>query len=359
MPTVTDLETALYGIPNEESLDDATQSFDELELVVVRLSTTDSKGLGFTYTIGEGGRAIKTFVDDTLRPILLDGPASPRPARANLRGGTTFVGREGISELGISAVDIALWDALGRRTATPLYALIGGTNTTIPAYQTHGGWLQYDTQTLVANAEDAANRGFAGFKMKVGGGHSEDAARVRAVREALPAAMDLMLDANCTYNIPEARRLASHLDVPVDWLEEPLEKGDYSGYADLREQIEIPIAVGENFYNPLQFHQVVGLSAADILQPDVCRVGGISAWLQVAELAEAAGLPVSPHYIEPLHLHLATAFENIPYIEHHSTVLDGVLEHPPELTDGEFRPTDDPGHGMRFSGLEQYRKPDR
>lgn len=359
MPTVTGIETMLYGIPNEESLDDATQSFDELELVVVTLSTPESDGLGFTYTIGEGGAAIKSFIDTTLEPILIGGPASPRAARANLRAGTTFVGREGISELGIAAIDIALWDALGRRTKTPMYALIGGTDSNIPAYQTHGGWLQYDTPTLVENTETAADRGFAGFKMKVGRGHSEDASRVRAVREALPTEMDLMLDANCAYSVADAIRLTRHLEVPVDWLEEPLDKGDYAGHARLRQQIDIPIALGENLYNAVQFHQVMAADGADILQPDVCRVGGITPWLQVANMAAAAGLPVSPHYVEPLHIHLATAFENVPYIEHHSTVLDSVLKDPPGLIDGTFQPADDPGHGIRFSELAQYRKSNR
>lgn len=356
MTEVTDINTTLYGVPNEESLDDATQSFDELELVIVTIETTDTAGLGFTYTIGEGGHAIKGFIDHTLRPVVIGAPASPRAARARLRAATTFVGREGISELAIAAIDIALWDALGRRRGAPLYELIGGEFQAVPAYQTHGGWLHYDTDTLVAQAQDAADRAFAGFKMKVGHGHAEDADRIRAVRKTLPEPMDLMLDANCAYSIAEARRLVRHLGVPVDWLEEPLDKGDYVGHADLRSRVDVPIAVGENLYNPLQFRQVVALDAADVLQPDVCRVGGITAWLEVADLAAAAGLPVAPHYIEPLHIHLATGFPNVPYVEHHSTVLDSVLSDPPRLTDGRFEPTDQPGHGMRFTDLDAYGK---
>ncbi len=177
-----------------------------------------------------------------------------------------------------------------------------------------------------------------------------------AVWESLPEDMALLLDANCAYSVPEARRLASHLDVPVGWLEEPLEKGDYAGHADLRDQIDIPIAVGENLYNESQFKQMVSGGAADVLQPDVCRVGGISAWLRVVELAAAWDLPVAPHYIEPLHSHLVMPFDHVPFIEHHSTVLDSVLADPPPLEDGAFRPKDEPGHGMAFSGLKQYRK---
>lgn len=359
MAHVTDLRCELYGIPNDESLDDATQSFDELELVVVEIETSAGvRGTGFTYTIGEGGEAVRTFTESVLAPALDGEPAAPRVSRNHLRAATTFVGREGLSELAISAIDIALWDALGKRLDAPLYELLGGTKRPIPAYLTDGGWLQYDERTLVANAESVGEKGFAGMKMKVGRSHTEDESRVRAVREALPSRIDLMLDGNCAYTLPEARRLASRLaDVPLAWFEEPLDKGDYRGHADLRARVAVPIALGENFYNETQFEQAMATRAADVVQPDVCRVGGISGWMAVAEAARSRNLPVVPHYVEPLHVHLACVFEHVPSIERHSTVLDSVLETPLEPQDGTFRPPDDPGHGIRFEGLDPHRKP--
>lgn len=240
--TVCAVETAHYGVPVEGALEDATQSFDELELVVVDVETTDGeRGVGFTYTIGEGGSAVAEFVDTTLRPVVDGGPAAPRAARDRLRAATTFVGREGISEFGVAAVDIALWDALGRRFGAPLYEVLGGTRAPVPAYETNGGWLQFDVDTLVENAERAAEEGFAGMKMKVGRSHAEDARRVRAVREVLPDGMDLMVDANCSYTVSEAQRFLRHLpDTPLAWLE---------------------------------VKQVLAHGGADVLQPDVCRVG--------------------------------------------------------------------------------------
>ena len=358
MPVVTDLRTGLYGVPNEEPLDDATQSFDELELIVVEVACDDgSEGLGFTYTIGEGGSAVLEFVRTTLEPLVVGESAAPRAATDRMRAGTTFVGRAGVSELAIAAVDIALWDALGRRAGEPLYALLGGERREIPAYETNGGWLGFDEDRLVENAREAAEAGFVGMKMKVGRGHAEDARRIRAVREALPESMDLMVDANCAYTVAEARRFCRHVDVPLDWLEEPLSKDDYAGHADLRSRVDVPIALGENAYGEREFAQAVRLDAADVLQPDVCRVGGVTAWVGVAELGRAAGLPVVPHYVEPLHVHLAAAFGNVPSIEHHSTVLDGVLESPPLPDGGRFLPPEDPGHGIRFAGLEGYEKP--
>lgn len=355
--TIRTAETDLYRVPNEQALEDATQSFDTLEIVSVTVESEDGlRGLGFTYTIGRGGAATKRFLDDELVPLLEGQPVAPRTVRSTLRGNTTFVGREGISEFAVAAVDIAVWDLLGKIAGLPLCELLGGARRAVPMYETDGGWLQYDADTLVENAKEIAEDGFAGMKMKVGSSVDRDVERVRAVRDALPADLDLMLDANCSYAVPEARDLAERLDdVAITWLEEPLPKGDYASYADLRERIDIPIATGENFYNETQFRQVIDRNAVDYLQPDVCRVGGISPWVNVAEQAAATGLALSPHYIEPLHAHLACAFDNVPYIEHHSTVLDELLADPVAVEDGETLPPDRPGHGMAFEGADAYR----
>ncbi|WP_331232960.1 mandelate racemase/muconate lactonizing enzyme family protein [Natronorarus salvus] len=356
MPRITDVRTGLYRLPNETALEDATQSFDGLELITVRLEDeTGAHGTGFTYTIGSGGRTIRTFLGDVCTPIVLEGSAAPRALRGRLAANTTFVGREGISELALSAIDVAAWDLLGNRLGAPLYELLGGERREVPVYETDGGWLHFDVETLVRNAEEAVEEGFSGFKMKVGRGHGEDEERVRAVNEVLPDGVDLLIDANCSYRVDGARRLARRLaDVDLGWFEEPLEKGDYAAYADLRRHVDVPIATGENLYNVTQFKGVVERGGADVLQPDVARVGGVTPWLAVAEVAEAWGLSLSPHYVEPVHVHLAVSSGNVPYVEHHSTVLDEVVRNPLTVRDGTFEPPAEPGHGIEFDGLDAY-----
>lgn len=357
MSTIRSIETGLYGIPTEESLEDATQSIDELELVTAIVETSEAvQGIGFTYTIGRGSSAIKKFLDDVLVPRLEGIPVAPRHVYDKLRSETTFIGREGVSEFAIAAVDMALWDAKGKETRQPLYDLLGGTQQHVPAYETNGGWIQFSEDQLRENARRVADEGFIGMKMKIGRGHTEDAARIRAVREELPESMDLFVDANCSFTVAEARRFVNALDVPIGWLEEPLQKGDYSAYADLRSKVDIPITLGENVYNTTQFKQALAQDAADFLQPDVSRVGGITPWVTVAETADLWNTPVAPHYVEPIHVHLVAPFDNVPFIEHHSTVLNEVVESPLELEDGGFVPPDEPGHGMIFDDLAQYAK---
>lgn len=354
--SIRTVDTSLYRVPNEQTLEDATQSFDVLEIVAITAeSDAGHRGLGFTYTIGRGGAAIKRFLDDELVPLLEGQPVAPRAVRSTLRGETTFTGREGISEFAIAAIDIAVWDLLGKHASLPLCELLGGTREPVTMYETDGGWLQYDADTLVENAREIASDGFAGMKMKVGSSVDRDIERVSAVGDALPAELDLMIDGNCSYSVPEARQLANRLDdVAITWFEEPLLKGNYAAYADLRCRVDVPIATGENFYNETQFRQVIDRNAVDYLQPDVCRVGGITPWMTVADQAATAGLPVSPHYIEPIHAHLACAADNVPYIEHHSTVLNEVLAEPVEVEEGRITPPNRPGHGMSFQDVEQY-----
>jgi L-alanine-DL-glutamate epimerase-like enolase superfamily enzyme len=357
MSNISTVDTGLYGIPNEIALEDATQTFGELELVTVSVETSEgARGVGFTYTIGRGGAAIKAFLDDVLRPQLDGAAVAPRQVYADLRSETTFVGREGISEFAIAAVDTALWDAKGKETGRPLYDLLGGAQRHVPVYETNGGWLQFSEDQLRENARRVSEEGFVGMKMKVGRGHAEDARRIRAVRKELPPDARLFVDANCSFTVAEARRFVNEVDVSLDWFEEPLQKGDYSGYADLQNKVDVPIALGENVYNATQFKQILAQDAADVLQPDVARVGGITPWLTVAETADLWNTPVSPHYVEPVHIHLVAPFDNVPYLEHHSTVLNEVVETPLELQDGGFVPPDASGHGVVFDRLEQYSK---
>lgn len=357
MHKIEDLSVEQYAVPVPDALDDATQTFDVLEVVVVKVTTEAAvQGLGFTYTIGEGGAAIASFVANVLEPVVIGRQLQPRSLYAAMRAATTFVGREGISELAISAVDIACWDGLARTQDLPLYALLGAGGESIPAYDTSRGWLQYDEDTLAANAEAVAAEGFAGMKMKVGRSVAEDVSRIRTVRAALPATCDLMLDANCGLTVQSTRRLCRALDdLDIAWLEEPLEKGDHAGYADVRDRVDVPLAAGENCYSPDQFGQLLAVDGIDVLQPDVCRVGGVTGWLQVAALAATRQLPIAPHYIEPIHAHLVQAAPTTLYLERHSSVLEELLSWDGILEDGTFTPGRSAGHGLALRDEQQYR----
>ena len=134
----------------------------------------------------------------------------------------------------------------------------------------------------------------------------------------------------------------------LSWLEEPLEPEDVDGHARLQAQTAIPIAAGETLMSPYEFRNYFAAGAIRVVQADVTRMGGITPWLRVAQMAEAAHLKLAPHFVQDLHVHLLCAIPNALILEY-LPWLDRLLESPLRLEGGVARPPQEPGHGVRFS----------
>ena len=261
--------------------------------------------------------------------------------------------------LAVAALDMALYDLRARRANLPLFAYLGGARDRIPAYNTDGGWLNHDLDALVDEARMLVEeQGFRAFKMKVGkASRSEDEQRIAAVRKAIGDDVRLMVDANMKWTSAEAIARAERFE-PYDvyWFEEPIEADDVAGHRRLAESTSIPIAVGESLYNRHAFASFLDQEAAAILQPDAGRCGGITEWMRIAQMAHAANLDVSPHFLMELHVHLACAVPNALFVEH-IPFLDRFVEEPLVPNDGFFEPPDRPGHGIALveAKVERYR----
>jgi L-alanine-DL-glutamate epimerase-like enolase superfamily enzyme len=220
----------------------------------------------------------------------------------------------------ISAIDIALWDLLGKMAGLPLYRLLGGWADTVPAYASGGYYRPGDPLDNIR--EEMASykaMGFTDYKMKVGGAPFEvDVARVRAAREAIGSSGRLALDANNAWRWPhEAIRFARAVESDdIWWLEEPLSPEDIAGHAEIARTLEMPVATGEIHATRWDFRDMITQQAADILQPDAGVLGGITEWLKVAHTAASFNLPVAPHWHANLHVHLAAAVHNCITVEY-------------------------------------------
>ncbi|MBR0665984.1 mandelate racemase/muconate lactonizing enzyme family protein [Roseomonas hellenica] len=211
-------------------------------------------------------------------------------ARFNPRGMT------GAFIAALSALDMTLWDLRGKALGQPVWRLIGGARSAVPAYATVG-LPRFSEAELVTACTGALARGMAGVKMLVGaGGRSlaEDAARVRAVRAAIGPAAALMLDANCSMSVADARRLCGMIaNCDITWFEEPVTGNDIEALAMLRRQVTIPIAAGQMVGSITWFRDALARGALDWVQPNAAFCGGISAMLRILALAEAHGVPVA------------------------------------------------------------------
>lgn len=310
----------LCDLPVETVRTDAMQAFIKQETVFVRLETADgSTGLGYTYTIGTGGRAVLEMLRGGMLEAVI-GEDSDRPESvwrtAYNSTRATMVGP--ITALALAAIDTAVWDSRGRRGGVPLWKLAGGSDSSVPIYDTEGGWLHLSADELVDQARATVARGLPGAKVKVGlpSAH-DDFARLHAVREAVGPDFHLMIDANQSLTSAEAiRRARLFEDLDIFWFEEPLPAEDVSGHELLARSTTIPVAVGESMYSVGHFKECLLRGAASVVQVDVARVGGITPWLKVAHLAEAFNVKVAPHFLMELHVSLACAIPNALYVEH-------------------------------------------
>ena len=349
---ITDVETKHFRLPLDHPMWDATHGeMTHFEVVMVIISTSENiQGIGYTYTIGHGGAAIRSLIELELKPIVLDSdPACIEQLWDTMWWKMHYIGRGGLVSFAISAVDIALWDLQGHVKQEPLWRLLGGYSGCARAYA--GGIdLQLSTHELIDQTRKNLEKGFRAIKMKVGRQHlHEDIDRVAAIREVIGTDIPLMADANMRWTVDTAIRAARQLrEFNLMWLEEPTIPDDYQGHCRIAREGGIPIATGENLHSIYEFRNMIVEGSVAFPEPDVSNIGGITNWMRVAKLAYAHNLQVTSHGVHELHLHLLAAIPNASYLEVHSFGLERFMHNPPALKEGVMKACDEPGHGVQF-----------
>jgi L-alanine-DL-glutamate epimerase-like enolase superfamily enzyme len=350
--------TRPIALPSEA---DRSNRLDHVFLLIVHVDTdAGHRGMGFAYTLQGGGRALKVLADDDLAPLLagedpLDHERLAQKVYWKLQG----IGRRGLVAQAYSAVDLALWDLKGKVASLPLYKLLGGARSSAPAYGSDTGWLWMSPEEIIEASRSYIDQGLMGIKVKVGGVSPEtDAERVTRIREALGEDIWLGVDANQRYDYATALSMGHFFEeeMGIDWFEEPISCENIEGHARLASKLEVPIALGETLYGVDEFRHYLALGAADILQPDITRLGGLTAWLKVAALAELYHRPLAPHLLPEVGVHLACGLPNVQAVEYMPWLFAAFTE-PPALVNGRLVPPERPGLGLdiRTDAIEKYR----
>jgi L-rhamnonate dehydratase len=235
---------------------------------------------------------------------------------------TLAFGRKGVALAAISAVDIALWDLLGKDAKQPVFRLLGGrTKDRIPVYASR--LYAMPIEELKAEAQKYKDEGYTMMKLRFGWGPLDGAAGmqrnvelVRAVREVIGDEIDLMTDAYMGWTLDYAKRMLPLLEpFHLRWLEEPVIPDDTRGYRELKSYGRIPIAGGEHEYTIFGFRELLEANALDYIQFDTNRVGGISQARRICALAESFQVPVVPHAGQMHNYHVVMASLNSPIAE--------------------------------------------
>jgi L-alanine-DL-glutamate epimerase and related enzymes of enolase superfamily len=279
--------------------------------------------------VGIGNAALapqvtKQTIDLYLKPLLIgQNPWDVEFLWQHMYRKTIAFGRKGIGTVAISAVDLALWDLLGKSTKQPVFRLLGGrTKPRIPVYASR--LYATDLNELAKEARLYKDSGFKAMKLRFGWGPVDGAAGmqrnvdlVRTVREAVGSEIDVMADAYMGWTLDYAKRMLPLLEpFHLRWLEEPVIPDDIHGYAELKSYGRVPIAGGEHEFTLSGFRDLLQARAVDYIQFDTNRVGGITQARKIAALAEAHAIPVIPHAGQMHNYHVVMASLNSPMAEY-------------------------------------------
>lgn len=268
------------------------------DAVLVRVDTEAGiSGWGEAHA-GRAPSVIAELLDSTLRPLVVGADARDiaglweRIYRVQLASHGTGAA----AALALSGLDMALWDLNARAAGQPLHALLGGEARDIPAYAGGISFGYGPLEDLLEETRRALAAGYRAVKLRVGQDVTLDLERVRAVRALAGPALEILVDANCSYSLPDARRArAAYAELGVGWLEEPFAAPDFRAYRALGKPGQVPLAAGENHYLRFDFERLADDGVVTVWQPDLSKCGGLSEALRIARLADEHGIRVHPH----------------------------------------------------------------
>lgn len=350
---------------------------DGYETTLVRIETDDGIVGWGEAKAPVAPRVTKAIVDDLLKPMLLG--ADPRNveviwetlyASMRLRGH-----HSGFLLEAMSGVDIALWDVIGKALDEPVWRLLGGAYrdrvmvyaSGVPATKAREGTEAH--ARMLDAAADIAKRGFLGLKMAIGSDPDTDVASVAAVRARVGPDMRIFTDAAGNYDVDTAIRVGRELETQrVGFLEAPLPHEHIDGYAAVAKALAVPIA-NDVITSRYQVLEYLKRSALDVVQPDVCRTGGITELKRIAVLTDAFGVAFTPHVSigSAVHfvasLHCAAAAPNLHQMEFwygQNPLGDDILAEPAlAVKDGHLTVPEGPGLGIEIdeAKVRRYQLP--
>jgi D-arabinonate dehydratase len=347
---ISDIRTHLLSVPYVDPPQTGFLRLENIDLLVVEVETDSGVvGTGHLHPLAGGMRTLEMCVQEMLKPLLIGQDTREVEALWQRMWESTFIqGRMGITVMAMSALDVALWDAVGRSENKPLWQLWGGQPDALPIYGS-GCFRGLGHDGMIEKAERFVGQGFKAIKMQVAHlfTHDEDVANVRDMRTTLGDGIEIMVDVNQGWSVEEAITVGRQLDeYGVTWLEEPVLANDFEGYHKIADAIRTPVVGGENHFTHHDLEPFFASGKIPILQPDLMR-GGYTELRVIADYAHRSGLKIAPHLFPELSTQLIASIPNPSWLEYMGWY-DHLWVEPILPENGMIAPGDRPGHGMDF-----------
>lgn len=347
---ITDLRCVQVELPLANPIRTAIHDVRSVGCVLVTLDTDEGlSGEAYNFTMNAVRLDVLQAMIKSFTPHIVGrDPRDVEDIWDRLWRDINFFGHKGISLFAISTLDTACWDLVGKAAEQPLYKLFGAAREAVDVYASGGLWLTLSIDELVEEARGFLAAGFRAMKIRVGKERiEEDVERVAAVREAIGPETTLMADANQGFTVSHAIRLGRHLEAfNLEWFEEPVPAWDLEGHAAVAAALDTPIASGETEYTRYGMRDMLKARAADVLMPDLQRIGGLTEFRRVANLAASFDVPVSSHIFTEQSLSIAGSAPNCIYLEH-MPWFESLYRERMRLVDGKM--TMPEGHGLGFT----------
>ena len=329
--------------------------------VIVRIST-DEGLVGIGEAMGRPGpRGTAAHINEALAPMLLG--ADPK---GHFALWTAMNEAMRFAPMGVSGVDMALWDLRGKLYGDSLVNLLGGpAREAVDCYASPIPYMA-TPEGSAEKAREFLQAGFRAVKLKIGRGISADIEHVEAVRSAIGGDIKLLVDANGAYTVSESITLAKELvKLDVYWLEEPVHPEFPEDLARIRRRVDLPLASGEWLGGWHQFRDLVKAEAVDVIMPNITRCGGPTGLMKIADLAALENVTVAPHGVGAgvgviAAIAACAVMPNFLIYEYNqlfNPLRHTVMREAIDFADGALKPKSGAGLGIRLNDdvLERYR----
>ncbi|GAA3056357.1 enolase C-terminal domain-like protein [Pseudonocardia yunnanensis] len=345
-PEITGFRVRPVVVPLRRPLRTASGTIPASPLLLIEIDT-EGPVTGHSYVFAYTETALPPLVTiaGRLARDLIGQSASPEMCLERLRSRFRLLGLQGLLGMAVSGVEMALWDALGKRSGAGVVSLLGGEPVAVPAYDSFG---MVDPATDGEELRRSVEAGFRGVKIKLGYPDvEEDLKVVRWVRKVVGANTELMVDYNQSLREQEAEiRIERLREFDVAWVEEPVAAEDLTGHARVRRSAGGRLQSGENWWFPSGFQTALHMIASDFAMLDVVKIGGFTGWMEAARLAQAASIPVSSHMFIEASAHALAVTPTRHWLEY-LDVAGPILRSAPRPVDGNIT-AEGPGIGMTW-----------